>query len=65
MLIKWCVPSRSRGCSTNGGYLSFYSRDDGETAIHTSHTPFDDVSKPEDAPLREFIELRMLVFYDD
>jgi len=43
----------------------FDSRDDGKTAILTPHTAFDDKSKPADAPLRESIELRLLVFYDD
>ena len=46
-------------------HRSFDSRDDGKTAIFTPHTAFDDKSKPEGAPLRESIELRMLVFYDD
>ena len=44
---------------------SFDSKDDGRTAILTPHTAFDDASKPEGAPLRESIELRLLVFYDD
>ncbi|KAI0689959.1 hypothetical protein BC835DRAFT_1366661 [Cytidiella melzeri] len=43
----------------------FDSRNDGKTAILTPHTAFDDVTKPEGAPLRESIELRLLVFYDD
>ena len=46
-------------------WWSFDSRDDGKTAILTPHTAFDDPSKPADAPLRESIELRLLVFYDD
>ena len=44
---------------------SFDSKDDGKTAILTPHTAFDDKSKPEGAPLRESIELRLLVFYDE
>ena len=44
---------------------SFDSRDDGKTAILTPHTAFDDKTKPEGAPLRESIELRLLVFYDE
>jgi len=43
----------------------FDSKDDGKTAILTPHTAFDDLTKPEGAPLRESIELRLLVFYDD
>lgn len=43
----------------------FDSRNDGKTAILTPHTAFDDTSKPDGAPLRESIELRLLVFYDD
>ncbi|PSR73919.1 hypothetical protein PHLCEN_2v10277 [Hermanssonia centrifuga] len=43
----------------------FDSKDDGKTAILTPHTAFDDVTKPEGSPLRESIELRLLVFYDD
>ncbi|GJE95895.1 hypothetical protein PsYK624_120860 [Phanerochaete sordida] len=43
----------------------FDSRKDGDTAILTPHTAFDDPSKPEGAPLRESIELRLLVFYDE
>ena len=44
--------------------FSYDSRDDGETAVFTSHTAFEDSSIPEGAPLRESIELRLLVFYD-
>lgn len=44
---------------------SFDSRNDGKTAILTPHTAFDDTTKPSDAPLRESIELRLLVFYED
>jgi len=42
----------------------FDSRDDGKTARFTPHTAFSDPSTPKDAPLRESIELRLLVFYD-
>jgi len=42
----------------------FDSRDDGKTAILTPHTAFQDPTTPPDAPLRESIELRLLVFYD-
>ncbi|KAI0646358.1 hypothetical protein C8Q79DRAFT_909814 [Trametes meyenii] len=40
------------------------SKDDGKTATFTPHTAFADPSTPKDAPLRESIELRLLVFYD-
>ncbi|GJJ11653.1 hypothetical protein Clacol_005889 [Clathrus columnatus] len=43
----------------------FDSRMDGKTAILTPHTAFIDPTTPKDAPLRESIELRALVFYDD
>ncbi|KAI0810786.1 hypothetical protein BC629DRAFT_1589543 [Irpex lacteus] len=43
----------------------FDSRNDGKTAILTPHTAFDDITKPEDVPWRESIELRLLVFYED
>ena len=46
-------------------FCSFDSKNDGKTAILTPHTAFDDISKPEGAPLRESIELRLLVFYDE
>ncbi|CAL1709242.1 unnamed protein product [Somion occarium] len=42
----------------------FDSQDDGKTALLTPHTAFPDPSTPSDAPLRESIELRLLVFYD-
>ncbi|TFY62025.1 hypothetical protein EVJ58_g4128 [Rhodofomes roseus] len=41
----------------------FDSQDDGKTALFTPHTAFNDPSTPKDAPFRESIELRMLVFY--
>ncbi|GJJ11693.1 hypothetical protein Clacol_005929 [Clathrus columnatus] len=43
----------------------FDSRMDGKTAVLTPHTAFIDPTTPKDAPLRESIELRALVFYDD
>ena len=43
---------------------SFDSRDDGATANFTPHTAFEDPTTPEGSPLRESIELRLLVFYD-
>ncbi|TFK35449.1 hypothetical protein BDQ12DRAFT_655563 [Crucibulum laeve] len=42
----------------------FDSIQDGSVAIFTPHTGFEDPSTPEDAPLRESIEIRALVFYD-
>ncbi|GJJ11641.1 hypothetical protein Clacol_005877 [Clathrus columnatus] len=43
----------------------FDSLMDGKTAILTPHTAFIDPTTPKDVPLRESIELRALVFYDD
>ncbi len=43
---------------------SFDSVQDGSVAILTPHTSFNDPTTPADAPLRESIELRALVFYD-
>jgi len=43
----------------------FDSKMDGSVAILTPHTAFVDPTTPKDAPLRESIELRALVFYDD
>ncbi|GJJ11697.1 hypothetical protein Clacol_005933 [Clathrus columnatus] len=43
----------------------FDSRMYGNTAILTPHTAFIDPTTPKDAPLRESIELRALVFYDN
>ncbi|KAF9524913.1 hypothetical protein CPB83DRAFT_860452 [Crepidotus variabilis] len=42
----------------------FDSQQDGSVAIFTPHTGFTDPTTPHDAPLRESIELRALVFYD-
>ncbi|EPT04445.1 hypothetical protein FOMPIDRAFT_1156614 [Fomitopsis schrenkii] len=42
----------------------FDSKTGDGTAILTPHTAFPDPSTPEGAPLRESIELRLLVFYD-
>ena len=44
--------------------ISFDSRDDGNTALLTPHTAFEDPTAPADAPFRQSIELRALVFYD-
>jgi len=40
------------------------SVEDGSVAVLTPHTAFEDPTTPSDAPLRESIELRALVFYD-
>ncbi|KAF7368924.1 hypothetical protein MVEN_00218600 [Mycena venus] len=40
------------------------SVEDGSVALFTPHTAFNDPATPKDAPLRESIELRALVFYD-
>ncbi|TFK34703.1 hypothetical protein BDQ12DRAFT_689422 [Crucibulum laeve] len=42
----------------------FDSIQDGSVAVFTPHTGFKDPTTPPDAPLRESIELRALVFYD-
>ncbi|CAK5262030.1 unnamed protein product [Mycena citricolor] len=42
----------------------FDSQQDGSVALLTPHTAFSDPTTPADAPLRESIELRFLVFYD-
>lgn len=44
---------------------SFDSKQDGSVAVFTPHTGFKDPQTSKDAPLRESIELRALVFYDD
>ncbi|KAF5363159.1 hypothetical protein D9758_008342 [Tetrapyrgos nigripes] len=41
------------------------SKDDGSVSIMTPHTAFEDPTTPSDAPFRESIELRALVFYED
>ncbi|KAL0568339.1 hypothetical protein V5O48_013650 [Marasmius crinis-equi] len=41
------------------------SIEDGSVAVLTPHTAFDDPATPAGAPLRQSIELRALVFYDD
>ncbi|KAK6974493.1 hypothetical protein R3P38DRAFT_3482036 [Favolaschia claudopus] len=38
---------------------------DGSVALFTPHTAFSDPLTPKDAPLRESIEIRALVFYDE
>ncbi|KAF7329739.1 hypothetical protein MKEN_00237200 [Mycena kentingensis (nom. inval.)] len=43
----------------------FDSKQDGSVALFTPHTAFQDPLTPAGAPLRESIELRALVFYDD
>ncbi|KAF7983099.1 hypothetical protein HWV62_24035 [Athelia sp. TMB] len=45
-------------------FKCFDSVQDGSVAVLTLHTGFEDPSTPENAPLRESIELRALVFYD-
>lgn len=67
VLIKWYVlfVCFVELCADPGHECSFDSKNDGQTAILTPHTAFDDASKPEGAPLRESIELRLLVFYDE
>ena len=40
------------------------SINDGSVAVLTPHTAFADPTTPPDAPLRQSIEIRALVFYD-
>lgn len=46
-------------------FKCFDSVQDGSVPILTSHTGFEDPKTPKDAPLRESIELRALVFYEN
>ena len=67
ILIKWQVSSNSDvlyHCLHYCVITSFDSQDDGNTALLTPHTAFEDPTTPADAPLRQSIELRALVFYD-
>ena len=65
VLIKWYVsPGPSEGGGCNKDASSFDSVQDGSVAILSPHTGFQDPNSPEDAPLRESIEARALVFYD-
>lgn len=55
-----------RGMETDEVVLikCYDSVEDGSVAVLTPHTAFQDPTTPPDAPLRESIELRALVFYD-
>jgi hypothetical protein len=55
-----------KGMQPDEGVLikCFDSVQDGSVAVLTPHTAFADPTTPPDAPLRESIELRALVFYD-
>ncbi|KAF8333797.1 hypothetical protein F5887DRAFT_992612 [Amanita rubescens] len=55
-----------RGMTPNEVVLikCFDSVQDGSVAIFTPHTAFQDPATPEDAPRRQSIEVRALVFYD-
>ncbi|KAI6121176.1 hypothetical protein F5141DRAFT_1210860 [Pisolithus sp. B1] len=46
-------------------WLSFDSVQDGSVATLVPHTSFEDPKTPKDAPFRESIELRALVFYEE
>ena len=63
VLIKWSVLSSSFLCCFSQ-MCSYDSLQDGSVALFTPHTAFEDPNTPPDAPLRESIELRALVFYD-
>ncbi|KAF8548627.1 hypothetical protein OG21DRAFT_1479145 [Imleria badia] len=54
VLIKWYVSLRH----------TLDSVQEGNVAILTPHTGFEDPNTPEGSPLRESIEIRALVFYD-
>lgn len=64
------MPCLSNGLLLGFGFLtvltfpSYDSIEDGSVAVLTPHTSFVDPTTPPDAPLRESIELRALVFYD-
>lgn len=71
VLIKWSVPSFSLSLSLKKDHIhlvsppsSFDSLKDGSVALFSPHTGFQDPTTPADAPPRESIELRALVFYD-
>ncbi|THH15315.1 hypothetical protein EW146_g5138 [Bondarzewia mesenterica] len=66
VLIKWSVRLQFVRISAiiEASLFSFDSIQDGSVAILTPHTAFVDPTTPKDAPLRESIELRALVFYD-
>lgn len=59
-----CPLVGQRPCANPCTSCSFDSIQDGTVAAFTPHTAFDDPSMPPDAPPRESIELRALVFYD-
>ncbi|KAF8584676.1 hypothetical protein K439DRAFT_1633390 [Ramaria rubella] len=68
--VKWNEAHRwkyVRGLSVEEGVLikCFDSQMNGSVAVLTPHTAFKDPTTPEDAPYRESIELRALVFYED
>ncbi|KAF8579163.1 hypothetical protein K439DRAFT_412856 [Ramaria rubella] len=56
-----------RGMRPEEGVLikCFDSKMDGSVAVLTPHTAFSDPSTPQDAPRRQSIEIRALVFYDN
>jgi len=63
VLIKWYV-TRLHFWNDKLINYSFDSIQDGTVAALTPHTAFEDPTTPADAPKRESIELRFLVFYD-
>jgi hypothetical protein len=71
VLIKWqvsvsslCQSDSSWECVTHVFICSYDSSKDKDVAVFTPHTGFRDPSAPRDAPLRESVEVRALVFYD-
>jgi hypothetical protein len=64
VLIKWCVDLTQLGQADRSIYYSFDSTQEGSVAKFTPHTAFQDPTTPEDAPYRQSIEVRALVFYE-
>ena len=63
VLIKWSALFSYLSCIFSE-FCSYDSLQDGSVALFTPHTAFEDPNTPSDAPLRESIEIRALVFYD-
>lgn len=65
VMIKWCVCVGVIlvECCSYVCMDSYDSKAEG-LSVFTPHTAFEDPTTPKDAPLRESIELRALVFYE-
>ena len=68
VLIKWYVSgfvlAEMMAGLTCTVLFSYDSRNDRETTVFAPHTAFEDPSAPDGVPMRESIELRLLVLYD-